>query len=503
MRTFLLGIVFGILLALPGKGYPFLKDDGMARVKIERIALFPIENLSGVDLPPDLIGRMREQLKRKGGKVISAEEVEGFLLRNRIRRLGGITRAMAKKARGELKADGVLICWVDLYDEGEPAIGLGARLVDTRTGLPVWTGYVALLGDDFTSFFKLGKVRSFRALADLAFGRLFADLDLSSLNVPLWDEKPFALRDLLILPKVTKGGEEVRVKVRLVGTDSRKPLSLTALLGDCEVRLRRGEWWEGKMRAPEQEGIYPGRVRVHYRDSEYLLDSANTLIVDNTPPKVRVSFENPSFSPNGDRSKDLFIFFPTLEEDDRIERWEFFLMGENGKRVKEFVGSGDLPLGLGWRGDSSTFQKAEEGVYFFGCLVEDEAGNVFRCPRRKVVLDRTPPRISVQPSIEGKVARLRISCEEENGLDQWRFFLMKENGEVILAKEGPLSPPQRLEVTLPPEDPGSLLFSLEVGDRAGNWTEVRGPLLKPKALPHPKGEERKKMRKGVEWDYDF
>ena len=97
-----------------------------------RIALLPIDNLSGAPVPAkELLAAIEQAL---GGRVdvVAPDDLERFLGRHRLRHTGGIDGASARAAREELGANAVLVTSVTVYAAGSPpALGLTARLVST------------------------------------------------------------------------------------------------------------------------------------------------------------------------------------------------------------------------------------------------------------------------------------------------------------------------------------------------------------------------------------
>ncbi|RLA81693.1 MAG: hypothetical protein DRG33_00055 [Deltaproteobacteria bacterium] len=490
-----------LVLLFPSRGLSYVERGCLVPIVVQRVAFFPIDNLTGVDLPQDLRKEIVREVRLRGLKLLSGEEVDSFLLRNRIRRWSGLTTAMAKKAQEELGAEGVLVAWVDLYDEKRPAIGIGARLIETRTGLPLWANYVSLVGDDFVSFLKLGKISSLEELTKIALARLFSDFS-TALQGPVDGGKPLVVKELHFLPRIVRGGQVVKARVQLEGKRG-GTYRVYALLDGQEfpLKLTKG-WWEGEVVAPKRQGLYLGRIKVRWDGTWIDLNSATTLLVDNTPPAVDLSFENLIFSPNGDGRKDAFIFFPSLLEEDRVKHWEFSLMDEKGKIIRKFVGSGELPLGIAWRGEGTSGEGAAEGLYHFSCSIEDEAGNVFHCPSRTVIVDKTPPAIVVNPSIEGREIKFIIEAKEEIGIEGWRFFITTRGGKVLKAEEGEGPPPSQIQWR-PLGDLKDLSFSLEVCDRAGNWAEAKGTVVSTEGKGVKKKGEKPIKRKKPEWNYDF
>src|SRR4030067_730972 len=109
------------------------KNSSGAKEEQYRIAVYPIENLSGTVAP---LKEMRqifiEKLRAQGVVVLEEEILEELMAKYRIRHTGGINREIAKAFKQEIATDGVLIITLELYsDANPPKISLISRLVST------------------------------------------------------------------------------------------------------------------------------------------------------------------------------------------------------------------------------------------------------------------------------------------------------------------------------------------------------------------------------------
>ncbi|HZY04306.1 MAG TPA: hypothetical protein VFF02_12485 [Anaeromyxobacteraceae bacterium] len=144
-----------------------------------RLALFPVENVSGVSVNTREVGtRLELELRRRGLDVVSGDIVEDFLARHRIRYTAGVDGETARAAREELGVGGVLVSSVDLYrSRGTPQFGLSARLVSAEDSPRIlWMDGTERAGDDSLGLFGLGEVGSVIELEDAALSRLAGSL---------------------------------------------------------------------------------------------------------------------------------------------------------------------------------------------------------------------------------------------------------------------------------------------------------------------------------------
>ncbi len=136
-----------------------------------RIAVYPVENLSGTSGPlKEIRQSFIERLNREGSQTLSDEDLEKFMARHRIRYTGGVDRQIARAFKEEVGVDGVLITSLELYSEVKPPkISLLSRLVSTDPSpLVLWMDGIGLAGDDSPGFLSLGLIEEPKVLVDRA-----------------------------------------------------------------------------------------------------------------------------------------------------------------------------------------------------------------------------------------------------------------------------------------------------------------------------------------------
>lgn len=136
-----------------------------------RIAVFPVENVSGAVAPlkeirQGLIGRLSEQ----GFDVLDEETLERFMAKYRIRYVGGLDRGVAKAFKEEMAIEGVLIASLEFYSEtNPPKVAVISRLISTGEAPSIlWIDGVGLAGDDSPGILGLGLIEDPRALLEKA-----------------------------------------------------------------------------------------------------------------------------------------------------------------------------------------------------------------------------------------------------------------------------------------------------------------------------------------------
>ena len=176
-------IVLLILFVFPG----FLHAQEVAERKsriTERnfhIAVFPVQNLSGTAAPlKEIRQAIIERLRRQGLSILEEEALEKFMMKYRIRYVGGIDRGIAKAFREEMGIQGVLITSLALYSEVNfPRVALTSRLVSTGHSPSIlWIDGRGMAGDDSPGILGLGLVEDPKALLEKAIGKLTGSVEV-------------------------------------------------------------------------------------------------------------------------------------------------------------------------------------------------------------------------------------------------------------------------------------------------------------------------------------
>ncbi len=144
-----------------------------------RIAIYPVENLSGTPAPlREIRQAFIERLRREGFHLFVEEDLERFMERHRIRYTGGIDRTTANAFKEEAGIDGVLITSLEFYSEVKPPkISILSRLVSTGPSPSVlWMDGIGLAGDDSPGILGLGLIEDPKVLIDKAMRSMTSSL---------------------------------------------------------------------------------------------------------------------------------------------------------------------------------------------------------------------------------------------------------------------------------------------------------------------------------------
>jgi TolB-like protein len=145
-----------------------------------RVAVFPVENLSGTVAPVKEIRQMFiEKLGARGVDVLDEETLEKFMAKYRIRYTGGVSTEIAKAFKQDINVSGVLITSVELYsDANPPKISLISRLVSTGENPSIlWIDKVGLAGDDSRGLLDRGLIEDPKVLLDQGMKRMFDSMN--------------------------------------------------------------------------------------------------------------------------------------------------------------------------------------------------------------------------------------------------------------------------------------------------------------------------------------
>jgi len=151
-----------------------------SEASVLRIAVLPMENLSGKEAPlADIRNAFIRSIAGQGVFVLSDDALDQFMTRHRMRYTGGLDSSTAQSIRTEERIDAVLILSIELYQEGDiPKIALISRLVSTGdTPTILWIKSVAIAGNDSPGLLRLGMIYDPVELRDKAIRILMASFE--------------------------------------------------------------------------------------------------------------------------------------------------------------------------------------------------------------------------------------------------------------------------------------------------------------------------------------
>ncbi|WP_243371561.1 hypothetical protein [Geotalea sp. SG265] len=144
-----------------------------------RVAVLPIENLSGGKAPlKELRKTLEEKVESAGFEVLGEGALDQFMARHRIRHVGGVDEESAKLFAEEEGVKGVLVSSLEFYaDSYPPKLVMTSRLVSTGTDPHIlWMDSLALSGNDSPGLFETGTVRDAGKLSQQGLQQLAVSL---------------------------------------------------------------------------------------------------------------------------------------------------------------------------------------------------------------------------------------------------------------------------------------------------------------------------------------
>jgi len=162
-----------------------------------KIAILPFENLTdNSDALTYVIPALKSQLEGKGVEIVDEDVLNKFLLKERVRSTGYISKELAQKIGKELNVKAIFVGSINSFRPGEnPSVGLSARLINSSDGTIIWANHASATGDDFTTILGLGTVKTIDKLILLVVDRFFASFSIS----PPLKEKEFTHR-IAVMP---------------------------------------------------------------------------------------------------------------------------------------------------------------------------------------------------------------------------------------------------------------------------------------------------------------
>ena len=195
-----------------------------------RIAVYPLENLSGTAAPlREIRQALIQRLEAQGFRVLEEVTLERFMAQHRIRYAGGIDKMTARAFREETDTEGVLISSLELYSEtNPPKIALTSRLVSTGDNPAIlWIDGVGLAGDDSPGILGLGLIedpqilwqKALQSLSDSLIRSLSSQKDGVAIKGV---KKKFKPKIAYRSPELDPGGEKTIAIIPFLNRSERK-----------------------------------------------------------------------------------------------------------------------------------------------------------------------------------------------------------------------------------------------------------------------------------------
>lgn len=119
--------------------------------------------------------------------------------------------------------------------------------------------------------------------------------------------------------------------------------------------------------------------------------------VDTRERTLLLSAETMAFSPNNDGIQDRLTLLPRLNIQEGVGSWTLRIANAQGATVRTFSGSRSLPESIFWDGNLEGGGRAPEGRYSAALEVQLLTGQTLTAVISPLVLDVTPPQLTLQP----------------------------------------------------------------------------------------------------------
>lgn len=148
--------------------------------------------------------------------------------------------------------------------------------------------------------------------------------------------------------------------------------------------------WDGKNKkgVPLLDGKYLIKFTANFSSGNKPASYSKKLIIDSTPPQIRLTHSPDLFSPDNDGENDVLNIRPFYHETSGIKKWSITIRGPGKKIFKYFKGTGKIPAEIKWDGKSDKGELVESAEDYFMVLeATDSAGNFVRSKIVKVQTD--------------------------------------------------------------------------------------------------------------------
>jgi outer membrane protein OmpA-like peptidoglycan-associated protein/flagellar hook assembly protein FlgD len=148
--------------------------------------------------------------------------------------------------------------------------------------------------------------------------------------------------------------------------------------------------WDGKNKKGISvlDGQYLVKFTASFSSGNQPSSFSKKLVIDSTPPQIRLSHSPDLFSPDNDGENDILNIRPFYHETSKIKKWKITITGPDQKIFKLFKGIGKIPEEIKWDGKSIKGELVESAENYYMILeASDIAGNYVKSKRIKVETD--------------------------------------------------------------------------------------------------------------------
>lgn len=262
-------------------------------------------------------------------------------------------------------------------------------------------------------------------------------------NMTIFDESDTPVR--------TYKNKELRLETRGV-----KNIFNRLIAGKAGVEVPPAFRWDGIFDSGDiaADGTYHFVITASDDNRNIASTSAYTVMVDNTPPAVRVEEIADAakiFSPDGDGNKDTLAI---AQEGSGEELWDAGIYNASGEKVRRFTIRNAQPMPIIWDGTDDTGHIVADGVYGYRINATDRALNSGDAAMENIIVSTIQPRVSLSindaffsPNGNGikDILTLNTMVPVKEGITTWSVIVRDNAGTVRRIIHGTNTVPDRID----------------------------------------------------------
>lgn len=191
--------------------------------------------------------------------------------------------------------------------------------------------------------------------------------------------------------------------------------------------------------SPMPEGMYRINYLVTYLNGNKPTTSED-FFIDVTPPEIKVTVDNPVFSPDGDGKKDSVAIQLKSNE---IVTWEGKIVKASGETVLAKTSNQTTSLII-WDGKDENGNRVVDGGYSISGIFTDRAGNATTTAPQLLTVDTKQVSIRVaagegfSPNRDGNgdTEKIVIDTNQYDNVDYWSLEIVDSSGETVKSFNG-------------------------------------------------------------------
>lgn len=271
--------------------------------------------------------------------------------------------------------------------------------------------------------------------------------------------------------------------------------------------------WDGKDEEgnPVDDGVYTIKITSTDESGNKFEKIINNIMIKTGSTPIFVTASDDKISPNEDGKFDTIDFNLDVDVKEGVEAYQLDILDFNENAVRTFKGDGDVPETITWDGMRPFGQELADGEYIALFTVLYDNGNRPQVRSGKIILDKTPPEMSMKrtpdyfspdnDNVDDELA-IELNMEDLIGVSYWRIDILSPGSkdEVFKSFSGEGKPGNHIvwngigEDGRPVESAEDYPVRLFSRDLAGNSSEKMVAPIKVDVLVVRQKDGRLKVR---------